>query len=373
MSLYQNIKTMIVNPLLEPFKQKNLLLQNRMAMAPMTRRRAENPDLAANEMMANYYVQRASTGLLITEGSQISPEAYGYTNSPGCYSNAQIEGWRKVTDAVHQVGGKIFIQLWHVGPFSHPDLQPGNQKPLAASPVRPTGEVLTYSGHKPYEEAREMTMEEIYKTVEDFGNAAKNALIAGFDGVEIHGAHAYIVDQFIMGRTNKRNDEFGGSIENRSKFLFLIIDEILKYLPKEKVGLRLSPRAVRPEMSDSTPEKTYGYIIEKLNDYGLCYLHLSEFFSPLDRLNYPEKSFISHYRKIFKGTLISCGGHSLQSANRMLERNEADLIAFGKPLISNPDLAERFRMSVPLADFDASTFYHGGQKGYVDYPKFQGQ
>ncbi len=356
--------------LLEPYKLQNHNLQNRIAMAPMTRRRAENPDLAADDMTALYYVQRASTGLLITEGSQISPEAYGYTYSPGCYSEAQIEGWRKVTDAVHLVGGKIFMQLWHVGPFSHPDLQPGNQKPLAASPVKPSGEVLTYVGHKPYEEAREMTIEEIYKTVRDFGNAAKNAITAGFDGVEIHGAHAYIIDQFIMDGTNQRTDEFGGSIENRSKFLFLVIDEILKYLPKEKVGLRLSPRAVRPEMADSNPEKTYGYIIEKLNDYGLCYLHLSEFFSPEDRLNFPERSFIPYYRKIYNGTLISCGGHTLESANRMLELNEADLIAFGKPLISNPDLAKRFGVGAPLAEPDKSTFYHGGAKGYVDYSDY---
>jgi N-ethylmaleimide reductase len=357
--------------LLEPFKLQHTNLQNRMAMAPMTRRRAENPELAADGMTALYYVQRSSTGLLITEGSQISPEAYGYTYSPGCYSEAQINGWKNVTDAVHQVGGKIFMQLWHVGPFSHPDLQPGNQKPLAASPVRPSGEVLTYSGHKLYEEAREMTIDEIYKTVADFGNAAENAMTAGFDGVEIHGAHAYIIDQFIMDGTNKRTDEFGGSIENRAKFLFLIIDEILKHLPKENVGLRLSPREVRPGMSDSNPEKTYGYIVEKLNDYGLCYLHLSEFISPEDRLNYPERSFIPYYRKIYNGTLISCGGHSLGSANRMLERNEADMIAFGKPLISNPDLAKRFGVGAPLTEPDKSTFYHGGAKGYVDYPEYQ--
>lgn len=358
------------NLLLQPFQLNNISLKNKMVMAPMTRRRAENPDLAADEMTALYYSQRSSTGLLISEGSQISPEAYGYTNSPGCYSDPQIAGWRKVTKAVHEKGGKIFLQLWHVGPFSHPSLQPGNQKPLAASPVKPSGEVLTPDGHKPYETSREMTTEEVYKTVKDFGNGAKNAIAAGFDGVEIHGAHGYIVDQFIMDGTNKRKDEYGGSIENRAKFLFLILDEILKYLPKEKVGLRLSPRAVRPEMSDSTPEKTYGYIIEKLNDYGLCYLHLSEFFSPEERVKHPEKSFIPFYRKIYNGTLISCGGHSLESANRMLDRNEADLIAFGKPLISNPDLAERFKSGAPLTEADKNSFYHGGKKGYVDYPFF---
>jgi N-ethylmaleimide reductase len=339
-----------------------------MVMAPLTRRRAENAELAANDLIAEHYVQRSSAGLIITEGSQISPQGYGYTGSPGCYSDAQISGWKKVTQAVHAAGGKIFLQLWHVGPFSHSLLQPDNNLPLSPSGVKPHGQVLTQDGHKDFETPTTMTIEEIHQTVRDFERAARMAIIAGFDGVEIHGAHAYIIDQFIMDGTNKRQDDFGGSIENRARLLFLIIDEILKYVPAEKVGLRLSPRAVRPDASDSNPERTYGYIINKLNDYNLAYLHLSEMMSPEDRLQKPEKSFVSFYRKIYKGTLLSCGGHSRESAERMLSNNEADLIVFGKPFISNPDLVERLKINAPLNTPDPDTFYHGGAKGYTDYP-----
>ena len=354
--------------LFDHFQLRDIELSNRSVIAPLTRRRAENPNLAADEMTALYYGQRASAGLIISEGSQVSPEAYGYTNSPGCYSREQMEGWKKVTKAVHNKGGKIFLQLWHVGPYSHSLLQPGKKLPLSPSGVRPEGEVLTSDGHKDYETPRIMTVEEIYKTIADFGRGAKNAIEAGFDGVEIHGAHAYLIDQFIMDGTNKRTDEFGGPVENRSRFLFLVIDEILKNIPSKKVGIRLSPKAVKADASDSTPEKTYGYIIGKLNKYDLAYLHLSEMMSPETRLNKPEESIIPFYRKIFKGALISCGGHSLESANHMLENNEADLIAFGKPFISNPDLVERFRQDAPLNEPDKSTFYHGGAKGYIDYP-----
>lgn len=336
-------------------------------MAPMTRRRAENDDLAANDLMALYYRQRASCGLIIAEGSQISPQAYGYTNSPGCFTRKQVAGWKKVTGAVHQEGGKIFLQLWHVGPYSHALLQPGQQSPLSASPVKPDGEVLTSRGRLPYDWARAMTKEDIWQTIADFGKAAANASQAGFDGVEIHGAHAYVIDQFIMDGTNKRNDEFGGSVENRSKFLFLIVEEVLKYLPPEKVGLRLSPASVKPRMEDSQPLKTYGYIVEKLNDYQLAYLHISEMMTPEERMSSPLRGVVPFYRNLYKGNLISCGGHTAESATRMLKEDQADLIAFGKPFISNPDLVDKLKNSIPLTPWEKDTFYHGGEKGYVDY------
>jgi N-ethylmaleimide reductase len=357
-----------MSKLFEPFKMGNLQLKNRTVMSPMTRRRAENPELAADEMIALYYRQRSSAGLIVSEGSQISPEAYGYTFSPGCYSQAQIEGWKKVTKAVHENDGKIFIQLWHVGRLSHPLLQPDGKLPLAPSAIKPEGQVLTQEGQKDYVTPRAMTTDEIYKTIRDFGQAAKNALEAGFDGVEIHGAHGYLVDIFILDGTNKRDDKFGGSIENRARFLFLILEEIQKYLKPSQIGLRLSPKSVRPDAVDSAPEKTFGYIIEKLNDYNLAYLHLSEMMSPETRINPDFKSIVPFYRNIYKETLISCGGHSRESANLMLENNEADLIAFGKPFISNPDLAERLQAGTPLTEPDKATFYHGGAKGYVDYP-----
>lgn len=354
----------------EPYQLNTMTLNNRVVMAPMTRRRADVNTLAADALTAKYYEQRSSAGLIISEGSQISPKAYGYYGSPGCYNQIQTEGWKKVTNAVHQKGGKIFLQLWHVGPFSHRLLQPERNLPVSASAVKPDGECFTPEGHKLYETCREMTIEEIYKTIEDFGNAAVNAILAGFDGVEIHGAHGYLIDQFIMDATNQRTDEFGGSVENRSKFLFLVIEEILRKIPASKVGLRISPNRNRPGMIDSNPEKTFGYVVEKLNDYGLAYLHVSEMITPEFRLNNPDKIIVPFYRKIYHGTLISCGGHTPETAERMLQNDEADLIAFGKPFISNPDLVERFMANAPLAEPDKSTFYHGGEKGYVDYPFF---
>lgn len=357
--------------LFEPFSFGNIQLSNRIVMAPLTRRRANNAALAADDMTALYYQQRSTAGLIISEGSQISPQAYGYTGSPGGYTQTQMEGWKKVTDTVHRAGGKIFMQLWHVGPFSHSLLQPGNKAPLSASPITPEGEVLTSDGRLPYESSRSMTKDEIYQTIKDFARAAQNAIKSGFDGVEVHGAHAYVIDQFIMDGTNKRTDEFGGSVENRARFLFMIIDEILQQIPAHRVGLRLSPRSVKNGMEDSAPEQIYGYIVNKLNDYNLAYLHISEMMTPEMRMENPDESIITYYRKIYNGTLISCGGHTLESANRMVENNEADLIAFGKPFISNPDLVERLRNNAELTPWDKDTFYHGGPKGYIDYPMLQ--
>ena len=351
-----------------PYKINGLNLANRIIMAPLTRRRADNAALAADEVVALYYAQRATAGLIIAEGSQISPQAYGYTGSPGCYTEKQMEGWKKVTKAVHAAGGKIFLQLWHVGPFSHRLLQPEGKAPVSASPVLPDGEVLTPEGRLSYEFSREMSIEEIHQTVSDFSRAARNAIIAGFDGVEIHGAHAYVIDQFIMDSTNKRTDKFGGSKENRARFLFMIIEAILNQIPSSKVGLRLSPRSVKKGMEDSKPEETYGYIVRQLNEYALAYLHISEMMTPEERLENPENSIVPFYRDIYNGTIISCGGHTKRSALELLENQHADLIAFGKPYISNPDLAERLKHDTPLTNWDKNTFYHGGKKGYIDYP-----
>jgi N-ethylmaleimide reductase len=356
--------------LFNSYQLGDVSLSNRVVMAPLTRRRADMDTLAANDLVALYYRQRASAGLIIAEGSQISPEGYGFTGSPGCYTAAQVEGWKKTTAAVHEAGGKIFLQLWHVGPSSHRLLQPGGRAPLAASAVKPQGEVLTPEGRLLYEASRPMTKEEIFKTIADFGQAAKNALLAGFDGVEIHGAHAYVIDQFIMDGTNKRDDEFGGSIENRARFLFLVVEEVLKHMPAGRVGIRLSPLAVKAGMADSQPEKTYGYIVSKLNDYKLAYLHISEMMTPGERLGDPGRSIVPFYRKMYDGTLISCGGHGHDSARRIVDHGHADLVAFGKPFISNPDLVRRLKEGLPLAEPDKDTFYHGGPKGYIDYPEY---
>ncbi len=362
----------LAHPLFQPYSLGDLLLNNRVVMAPLTRRRADASSLAANDLMASYYRQRSSAGLIIAEGSQISPEGYGLTCSPGCYTPEQVAGWRKVTRAVHESGGKIFLQLWHVGPWSHPSLQPEGKAPLAASKVKPDRpDILTYEGRKPFEYSRPMTLEEIRYTVEDFGRAAKNAIEAGFDGVEIHGAHSYLIDQFIMDGTNKRTDEYGGPVQNRARFLFEVIDEILNHLPSSKVGLRLSPRSVKKGMEDSQPEKTYGWIVERLNDYTLAYLHISEMMTPEERLLGTVPTVVPYYRKIYQGTMISCGGHGHESARKMTEAGHADLIAFGKPFIANPDLVVRLKVNAQLAEPDKETFYLGEAEGYTDYPTMQ--
>lgn len=354
----------------QPCEVGAVVLRNRIVMAPLTRRRATNNELAPNALMAEYYSQRASAGLIVSEGSQISPRAYGYLNTPGCYTLQQLEAWKKVTGAVHETGGRIFLQLWHVGPFSHPYLQPGQLPALAASAVKPEGDVMTPLGRVAYEAARAMDLNDIESTVRDFGLAAGNALRAGFDGVEVHGAHAYLIDQFIMDGTNRRKDRFGGSIENRARLLFSVLDEVLKFAPPGRIGLRLSPGREKAGMRDSAPLKTFGYIMERLNGMNLAYVHLSEMMSTQERLSEPSKSIVPFFRKVYRGTLISCGGHSPESALRMLESNQADLIAFGKPFISNPDLPERILKGYPLAPPDKETFYYGGPKGYTDYPAY---
>jgi len=354
--------------LFQPFSLGSIKLQNRIVMAPLTRRRATNEYLAPDEIIVRYYEQRAGTGLIVSEGSQISPVGYGYTGSPGCYSNEQIKGWKEVTNAVHKKGGKIFLQIWHVGPYSHPLLQPNGQLPVSASDVKPEGEVLTREGRKPYVTPRPLKEAEIYQTIDDFGTATKNAKNAGFDGVEIHGAHGYIIDQFIKDGTNKRKDDFGGPVENRAKFLFLVLEKVIEAWSADRVGIRLSPGIVRPDAVESHPQKTYGYIVEKLNDYSLAYLHLSEMISPDVRSNQPEKLILPFYRKLFKGNLISCGGYTRETAIQTIDEGNADLIAFGKMIISNPDLVKRLETDAPLNPYDKDTFYHGGEKGYTDYP-----
>lgn len=354
--------------LFQAFSRPGFDLKNRIVMAPMTRRRAENDALAPDEMTALYYEQRSSAGLLITEGSQVSPIGYGYTFTPGIYSRPQVDGWKKVTSAVHKKGGKIVLQLWHVGPYSHPLLQPGGTLPVSASAIKPDGQVLTHEGHKDYIASRSLTEEEIFQTADDFGKAAANAKEAGFDGVEIHGAHGYLVDQFIRDGTNMRKDDFGGSIENRARFLFLVLENVINNWSAEHVGIRLSPSFERPGAGESQQEKTFGYIIERLNDYKLSFLHLSEMISEEVRSEVPDKSILPIYRPLYNGALISCGGYSRKSAIRTIDNGLADLIAFGKLFVSNPDLAERLKNERPFNKMDKSTFYHGGSKGYVDYP-----
>jgi len=359
--------------LLKPFKLGDLELKNRVVMAPMTRSRADNEQKAANaELQGLYYKQRASAGLIITEGSQISEKAVGYINNPGIHTKVQTQGWKEVTKMVHDEGGKIFLQLWHVGRMSHPDFHNGDL-PLAPSAINPNSKSYTPEGFKETETPKEMTLEDIKQTIQDFKNAAANAWEAGFDGVEIHSSNGYLLHQFFSSTSNKRTDEYGGSKENRSKILFEIIDAINEVMPENRIGLRLNPSLhgiFGMELNEETIP-TFDYIIEKLNDYDLAYLHLSEPFNDVSDVEYAVTEIAKRYRPIYKGNLMINAHFDRESGNKVIEEGDADMVAYGKPYISNPDLVERFAAKAELAEYDTDSFYTPGHKGYTDYPKLE--
>lgn len=356
-------------PLLEEYNLSGLKLKNRIVMAPMTRSRAISDGNIPNELMEKYYVQRASAGLIISEGSQISPRAVGYINTPGIHSQEQVKGWKKITKSVHKKDGKIFLQLWHVGRMSHPDFHNG-KLPLSASPINPNSKTYTPNGFKKTETPKEMTIEEIKSTVKDFGKAAANAAKAGFDGVEIHSSNGYLFHQFFNSTSNIRKDEYGGSIKNRAKILFEVIDEVKKHLPENRIGIRLNPsfHGIFGMTMDENTIPTFDYIIKKLNDYNLSYLHLSEPFTDVSKVPHSETQIAKRYRPIYKGTLMINSGFDKEKGNDFIEKGLADLVAYGKLFISNPDLVERFEKNAELTPWDESTFYTPGEKGYIDYP-----
>ena len=352
--------------LLTPYKLGLIELKNKIVMAPMTRSRAI--DNIPNRLMAEYYEQRASAGLIITEGTSPSPNGLGYSRIPGIYNNSQIEGWKKVTDAVHNKGGKIFVQLMHTGRISHKANMPLNSVILAPSAVKPAGQVWTDSeGLQNFPTPKEMSLEELKQTKQEFVDASINAVKAGFDGVELHGANGYLLEQFLSPYSNIRTDNYGGSIKNRCRFFLEVVDEVVEAIGKEKVGLRLSPYGVASDMAHY-PEinETYKYLAEKLNEKGIVYIHLVDH----SAMGAPEvpvelKRDIS---KIFNNTLILSGGYTKESAEAELENGFADIVAFGRPFINNPDLAIRFANNWPLAsELDMNTFYTPGEKGYTDY------
>lgn len=361
-----------IQPLLQAYRIGEMQLENRVVMAPLTRSRADNAGKVATDMMAEYYSQRASAGLIITEGSQISERAVGYINTPGIHSVEQVEGWKKVTAAVHAKGGKIFIQLWHVGRMSHPDFHNG-ELPLSASAINPNSESFTPEGFKDTVTPKAMTIDEIKQTISDYGRAANNAMAAGFDGVEIHSSNGYLLHQFFSGTSNVRTDEYGGSIENRAKILFEVIDEIKKYVPENRIGLRLNPSLHRifGMTLDEESIPTFDYIVRVLNNYNLAYLHLSEPFNDVTDVPGAEPNIAEHYRPLYQGTLIINTAFTRKTGNQVIADGLADLVAFGKLFISNPDLVERFEAEAETADWDEDTFYTAGPKGYTDYPSLQ--
>ncbi|HEY9621743.1 MAG TPA: alkene reductase [Crinalium sp.] len=352
--------------LFSPYQLGPMKLPNRLVMAPLTRNRAGAGNVPG-PLNATYYEQRASAGLLITEATQVSPQGVGYPATPGIHSQEQIEGWKLVTDAVHQVDGRIFLQLWHVGRISHPDLQPDGALPVAPSAIAPAGEASTYTGQKPFVTPRALDLEEIPGIIDQFRHGAKNALEAGFDGVEIHAANGYLIDQFLRDGTNQRTDEYGGPVENRARLLLEITKAVLGVWGSGRVGVRLSPSGTFNDMRDSNPEATFGYAVEALNHFDLAYLHLVEA-NEADLRHGGREVPTAYLRDRYQGTLIVCGDYNFERGNAALADGKADLIAYGRPFIANPDLPERFAKGAPLNEPDVATFYGGTEKGYTDYP-----
>ena len=348
--------------LLSPIKHGPLEFKNRVFMAPMTRSRA--PEQVPTELMAEYYSQRASAGLIFTEGSQISAEGVGYVFTPGIHTEEQIKGWKKVTTAVHQNGGKIFCQLWHVGRVSHPDFHQGNL-PVAPSAIPFKGQAFTLQGPKDVVAPRALSLDEIKSTIQDFKNAAIAAKEAGFDGVEIHGANGYLPAQFLEDGSNQRTDQYGGSIENRARFILEITDAAMSVWGSEQISVRLSPRNPYNAMMDSQPEKIYLYLIEQLEKRKLGILHFME---PA-QLPKEVKPLAPEVRKIFTGLLLLNSGYDQGTAEAVIENGGADAVSFGTLFISNPDLPERFEKKAVLTSPDRATMYGGNAKGYIDYPK----
>ncbi len=341
-------------------------LPNRIAMAPLTRCRASNEHIPT-ALTAEYYSQRASAGLIITEGSQISAQGVGYLDTPGIYNARQIEGWKRVTDAVHQKGGHIFLQLWHVGRVSHPLFQPNGALPVAPSALNPGGQVYTAQGPRDYVTPHALELGEIPGIVEDYAKAAKNAMDAGFDGVEIHGANGYLLDQFLRDGSNHRTDTYGGSIENRARLLLEVAEAVCGECGANRVGVRLSPLQPVHGMHDSNPEATFSYAVDALNRFGLAYLHIAEMGRDQPGAAGPAFNLIK-LRHLWKGVYMANCGYTRESGNAALVAGHADMVAYGVPFIANPDLVERFAQNAPLNPPDQSTFYGGGAKGYTDYP-----
>lgn len=362
--------------LFTPFELGDITLANRIVMAPMTRCRAARGGVPT-ELNATYYTQRASAGLIITECTQISHLSTAYANTPGIYTQQQVEGWKIVTNAVHESGGKIYLQLWHAGRVSHPLLHPEGATPVAPSAIAAKGKTYTPQGMQPYVTPRELETDEIPEIINQFRRGAENALAAGFDGVELHGAFGYIIDQFLQDNTNQRTDKYGGSLENRTRFLLKVVDAVTQVWGGQKVGIKLSPSNTYNDMADSNRIETFSYAINALNDFDLAYVHLMET-TAADLKHGGQSIPTSTFRPIYKGNLIVNSGYTKETGNGALASNNAELVSFGSLFIANPDLPERFRLDAPLSQPDPSTFYMpmcdspqqdcGFEKGYIDYP-----
>lgn len=359
-----------MSKLFSPYTLGSLTLQNRTVMAPMTRSRAINN--VPTDLMVEYYKQRASAGLIITEGVSPSLNGLGYARMPGIFSKEQIQGWKKITNAVHAKGGAIVAQIMHSGRATHPKNLPKGGEALAPSPIKldTTKMWVDGEGSLPVPEAREMTKGDIRRAIQEYSQAAKNAIEAGFDGIEIHGANGYLVEQFIHPHTNRRTDEYGGSIENRSRFLLEVAAGVIAAIGNDKVGVRLSPYGVHNEMPHyEEVDAAYEYIATKLNELNIAYLHLVDHSS----MGSPEvpAHLVKTIRENFTNTLILSGGYNATRAQQALENDAADLVAFGRPFLANPDLVERLKNNLPFNQVKFDLLYTAGAEGYTDYPVFE--
>jgi N-ethylmaleimide reductase len=359
--------------LFSPIKIGPYQFAHRVVLAPLTRMRTVSNNIPT-DLMKEYYRQRATEGgFMVSEATVVSTNGHGYYGEPAIYTIAHIEGWRKITKAIHAKGAKMFLQLWHNGRQSHVDMQPGGGMPVGPSAVPHEDLVYTPKGWVPASPNRALELEEIHQIVADYRRAAVNAIAAGFDGVELHGGNGYLVDQFLQDGSNHRMDEYGGSIENRTRFLKEIVDEMVEVWGSERVGVRLAPSGTFGSMSDSNPKALFSYVADQLNEYDLAYLHIIE---PRISGSYLKEEGLQpvaseQLRKIFNGLIISAGGFDGISAEAILQKGDADMVAFGRHFIANPDLPMRLKLGLPLNLYDRKTFYGGGRKGYTDYPFYK--
>lgn len=358
-----------MSSLYDPIVFGDLRLSNRVFMAPLTRNRAR-PDGVPGHWASTYYRQRASAGLMVTEATQISPMGKGYINTPGIHSQEQVAGWKGVVDAVHRSGGRIFLQLWHVGRISHRSLLPDNASPVAPSAIRARAQTVVESGFVEVSEPRALSLAEIHRTVEDYGRAAANAKTAGFDGVEIHAANGYLIDQFLRSASNVRTDIYGGSASNRVRFLGEVLEAVLAVWERARVGVRISPVGSFNDMSDANPEETFAQVVDVLNGYQPGYLHVVEDAiddaSPIDH----KADFYARLRSAWKGIYVANGGYDAERGERAVCDGSADAVAYGRLFLANPDLPKRLKYRGPLNVPDTKSFYGGDQRGYTDYPSW---
>ena len=353
--------------LFESVQLGSLVLANRVFMAPLTRNRAD-ADGVPGELAATYYSQRASAGLIVTEATQISPMGKGYINTPGIHSSEQVRAWSRIVESVHKCGGRIFLQLWHVGRISHSSLLPNNAQPVAPSAIRANSQTLIATGLAQVSEPIALTDSGIQETLDDYRRAASNAKEAGFDGVEIHAANGYLIDQFLKTGSNQRTDEYGGVASNRVRFLTQTVERVLEVWDSGRVGVRLSPTGGFNDMHDDNPQETFAVAVEKLNGYGLGYLHIVETAQNSKGSSEADLAMSAHLRTLWKGLYVVNGGYDGPKAEEAVRSGHADAVTFGRLFLANPDLPRRLQLGAALNEPDPTTFYGGGAVGYTSYP-----